>query len=359
MNHPEKIRRKKIMIRNIGLAIIIASLLMLPILAFAQEEEETTTPATLAPGNTGIIRGTIVDTSPNRNPVGGVTISYVGSGVDNRGEVTSDATTGEYEITGLGPGQYVLSSHKSGYADRTEIPGTVVAGNDTVVEIKMRKKDTPITYFQKMGIVGWPLLLCSILMLTYIIERAFALVKARSRIGTEQFMARITESLRNDNIMEAVSTCEEAGGPLANVLKSGLLRYSQAMIEERAVTKEEIQESIQEAGLLEIPQLERNLPIIGTIGMVAPLLGLLGTVTGMIRAFTTIALEGTGDPQQLAGGISEALLTTAAGLTIAIPCLVAYGLFDARVNSYVVEIEQVSNEMINSLLMGRASGSGA
>jgi biopolymer transport protein ExbB len=345
------------MIKNISLAIIIASLLILPVLVFAQEETTSETPATLAAGGTGIIRGTIVDTSPNRNPVGGVSVYYVGTGVDNRGDVTSDPTTGEYEITGLKAGQYVLSTHKSGYADRTEMPATVVAGNDTVVEIKMRKKDTPISYFQKMGIVGWPLLLCSILMLTYIIERAYALVKARSKIGAEQFLARITESLRNDNIMEAVSTCEEAGGPLANVLKSGLLRYSQSMIEERQITKEEIQEAIQEAGLLEIPQLEKNLPIIGTIGMVAPLLGLLGTVTGMIRAFTTIALEGTGDPQQLAGGISEALLTTAAGLTIAIPCLVAYGLFDARVSSYVNEIDQVSIEMINSLLIGRPSAS--
>jgi biopolymer transport protein ExbB len=166
-------------------------------------------------------------------------------------------------------------------------------------------------------------------------------------------MTRITESLRNDNIMEAVSVCEEAGGPLANVLKAGLLRYSQAMIEEREVTKEEIQEAVQEAGLLEIPQLEKNLPILGTLGMVSPLFGLLGTVWGMIVAFTTIALEGTGDPQQLADGISQALLTTAVGLMIAIPCMVAYGLFDARVNTYVVEIEQVSNEMINSLLMGR------
>ena len=354
------------MIRNISLAIIIASLLILPILVFAQDEAptetaepETATEATLAPSGTGIIRGTIVDTSPNRNPVGGVTVSYVGTGVDNRGDVISDATTGEYEITGLKPGQYVMSSHKAGYADRSELPATVVSGNDTVVEIKMRKKDTPITYFQKMGIMGWPLLACSVLMLTYIIERSLALLRARSKMGTEQFMTRITESLRNDNIMEAVSTCEEAGGPLANVLKAGLLRYSQAMIEEREITKEEIQEAIQEAGLLEIPQLEKNLPILGTVGMVSPLFGLLGTVTGMIRSFTTIALEGTGDPQQLAGGISEALLTTAAGLFIAIPCLVAYGMFDTRVNTYVVEIEQVSNEMINSLLMGRSGASGA
>ena len=157
-----------------------------------------------------------------------------------------------------------------------------------------------------------------------------------------------------DGKWRGARVCEDSGGPLANVLKAGLLKYSQAMIEERDVTKEEIQESIEEAGLLEIPQLQRNLPVIGTLAVISPLLGLLGTVTGMIRAFTTIALEGTGDPQQLAGGISEALLTTAAGLTIAIPCLIAYNYFDSRVNNYVLEIQQVSTEMVNSLLLGRS-----
>ena len=166
-------------------------------------------------------------------------------------------------------------------------------------------------------------------------------------------MASITNFLRNENIMEAVSTCEEAGGPLANVLKAGLLKYSQAQIEERQISKEEIQEAIQEAGLLEIPELERNLPVLGTIASISPLFGLLGAVIGMISAFTTIALEGTGDPQQLAGGISQALLTTAGGLTIAIPCLIFYNLFDSWVNRYVIEIEQVSNEIVNQLVLGQ------
>lgn len=167
-------------------------------------------------------------------------------------------------------------------------------------------------------------------------------------------MSSITESLRNENIMEAVSTCEEAGGPLPNVLKAGLLKYSQAQIEERQINKEEIQESIQEASLLEVPELERNLPVLATVAVVSPLFGLLGTVTGMINAFTTIALEGTGDPQQLAGGISQALLTTAGGLTIAIPCLIFYQLFDSWVNRYVLEIEQVSTEIVNQLIIGQA-----
>jgi len=355
--------------RSTLLAIVIASLLIFPVFVFAQDEigaadeTEAETPAdtevdaevTEDLTGTGIIKGTIVDTSPQRIPIPNVTIEYRGP---SNGQVEADET-GNYEITGIKPGQYILNAKKSRYNPRDEMSATAIAGSDTIIEIKMRKKDTPITYFQKMGIIGYPLLLCSILMITYIIERAYTLIKARSKVGTEQFMTQITESLRNDNIMEAVSTCEEAGGPLANVLKAGLLKYSQAMIEERDVTKEEIQEAIQEAGLLEIPQLERNLPVIGTLAVISPLLGLLGTVTGMIRAFTTIALEGTGDPQQLAGGISEALLTTAGGLTIAIPCLIAYNYFESRVNNYVLEIEQVSTEMVNSLLLGRAGSAQA
>ena len=251
-------------------------------------------------------------------------------------------------------GRYLLSIYKDGYGDRTGKPVTVVAGGDHYVPLKMTKKDTIVTFFAKFGIVFWPLLLCSVAALTFIIERLFTFIRSRSKLGTEQFMASITDSLRNDNIMEAVSTCEEAGGPLANVLKAGLLRYSQAQIEEQEITKEEVQESIQEAGLLEIPELERNIPVISTVAVISPLFGLLGTVMGMINAFTTIALEGTGDPQALAGGISQALLTTAGGLTIAIPCLIFSQVFESWVNKFVLEIEQVSTEIVNQLILGQS-----
>jgi biopolymer transport protein ExbB len=317
-------------------------------------EGETTageTPAEVTSAQTGTIKGSVFDTSPQRNPIPGATIRYTGPG-GVTGETTSD-DAGNYEITGVPPGTYILNAWHRKYAERKNLSVIVTPGGEALFDIKMREKDTPYTYFRKMGIVGYPLALCSILMVTYVIERIYAFYKARTKISTEQFIAQITEALRNDNIMEAVSICEEAGGPLANVLKAGLLRYSQGMIEDREVTKEEIQEAIQEAGLLEIPQLEKNLAVLGTIAVIAPLLGLLGTVTGMIKSFTTIALEGTGDPQQLAGGISEALLTTATGLTIAIPTMVAYTYFDARVSRFVTEIEQVSTEVINSLLLGR------
>ena len=304
-------------------------------------------------GSGGTVRGEIFDTTPQRNPIEGVRVEIVGTD-EQKFTATSD-DTGTFEHSNIPAGRYLISIFRENYNERLGRAVTVVNDGDHYVQLKMTKKDTILSFFQKFGFVFWPLAICSVTALTFIIERLFTFVRSRSRIGTEQFIASIADSLRQENIMEAVSTCEEAGGPLANVLKAGLLRYSQAQIEERDITKEEIQEAIEEASLLEIPELERNLPVLGTVAVVSPLFGLLGTVTGMINAFTTIALEGTGDPQQLAGGISQALLTTAGGLTIAIPCLIFFQLFDSWVNRHMVEISQVSTEIVNQLVIGDAN----
>ncbi len=305
-------------------------------------------------GAGGTIKGEVVDTSADLNPIEGVTVTIV-RGIDEQAFTATTDKDGAYEKTGLEAGRYTISYEKEGYGKRVGKSKVLAAGGEIFDRTKMRKKDNIISFFQKFGFVFYPLAICSVVALTFIIERLFTFVRSRSRIGTEQFIASIADSLRKENIMEAVSTCEEAGGPLANVLKAGLLRYSQAQIEERDITKEEIQEAIEEASLLEIPELERNLPVLGTVAVVSPLFGLLGTVTGMITAFTTIALEGTGDPQQLAEGISQALLTTAGGLTIAIPCLIFFQLFDSWVNRHMVEISQVSTEIVNQLIVGDAN----
>jgi biopolymer transport protein ExbB len=328
--------------KRLSLTLILTSMLIIYGAAvFAQE------------ATTGVVRGNVVDTTTAQTPITEVRVVIVST--DGTEYETATDDVGEYEKSGVPPGRYLLSIYKDGYGDRTGKPVTVVAGGDHYVPLKMTKKDTIVTFFQKFGIVFWPLLLCSVAAVTFIIERLFTFLRSRSKLGTEQFMANITDSLRSDNIMEAVSTCEESGGPLANVLKAGLLRYSQAQIEGNKITKEEVQEAIQEAGLLEIPELERNIPVIGTVAVISPLFGLLGTVMGMISAFTTIALEGTGDPQALAGGISQALLTTAGGLTVAIPCLVFSQVFESWVNKFVLEIEQVSTEIVNQLILGQSS----
>jgi biopolymer transport protein ExbB len=346
--------------KRLSLILMLVACMFMSVGIVMAQDEEASEPADASAEDTEVlddtigtgatIRGDIIDTSTDQNPIQGATVEITRNS-DGQKFMATTNKEGAYEKTGIPPGRYTISVSKEGYGDRVGKSKVVASGGEVYDRIKMRKKDTIVSFFKKFGFVFYPLAICSVVALTFIIERLFTFVRSRSRIGTEQFIASIADSLRKENIMEAVSTCEEAGGPLANVLKAGLLRYSQAQIEERDITKEEIQEAIEEASLLEIPELERNLPVLGTVAVVSPLFGLLGTVTGMITAFTTIALEGTGDPQQLAEGISQALLTTAGGLTIAIPCLIFFQLFDSWVNRHMVEISQVSTEIVNQLIV--------
>lgn len=186
-------------------------------------------------GTTGIVRGQVLDTSAQSNPVPDVEVII--KDVAGREHTTTTDAAGEFEKSGVPPGRYFMSFYRDGYKPREGKAVTITAGGDQYVPMKMTKKDTVFTFFAKFGIIFWPLALCSVVAVTFIIERLFTFTRSRSKIGTEHFMASISDSLRNENIMEAVSTCEEAGGPLANVLKAGLLKYSQAQIEEREISK--------------------------------------------------------------------------------------------------------------------------
>jgi len=310
--------------------------------------------STAQDSTTGVVRGQVVDTTSQRNPVAGVEVVIAGTQGEDYRANTDDA--GTYRLENVKAGRYLFSLAKSKYGERKGFKAvTVIAGGDHFQDLKITRKDTVVTFFGKFGWIFWPLLGCSVVAITFIIERLISYLGSNSStIPFDQLLASVSDSVRNGNTMEAVSTCEEAGGPVSNVIKAGLLHFSQAQVEDRVVSKEEINESFAEAGLTEIPELEANLVVLSTIAVISPLFGLLGTVTGMINAFTTIALEGTGDPQELAGGISQALLTTAGGLTIAIPCLVGYNAFDAAVNRRVNQIEVASAEVATTLLAGQS-----
>ena len=198
------------------------------------------------------------------------------------------------------------------------------------------------TLIQKGGFLIYPLILCSLLALTVIIERAISL--SRAQINKRIFMKRIAELISRNRIMDAVNYCEKYNVPLSRVIKAGLLKHNQ--------TREYIQSSIEKAIREEIPFLERFLGILATITAVTPLLGFLGTVSGMIKVFIQVeASSGLISPKMLSGGIWEALLTTAFGLAIAIPTLVAYNFFLSRSNTLVNEIEDAEVELL-SLLKG-------
>lgn len=191
------------------------------------------------------------------------------------------------------------------------------------------------------GPIMWPILLCSILGLAIILEKFLQLHSIK--IDTGKFLSTLFDSLRRNKIKEAINLCDATNAPIARILKAGTLKYDRS--------RDEIEETMEDASLYEIPRLEKKLNALATIAHISPLLGLLGTVTGMVRCFQTIQLKSTAlnpvSPGDLAGGIWEALLTTVAGLIVAIPAYVAYNYFVSRVNNIVIDTERAATELIN------------
>jgi biopolymer transport protein ExbB len=195
----------------------------------------------------------------------------------------------------------------------------------------------------KGGPLMYIIALCSILAFAVALERLYNLYRAR--IGTKEFMAKVAATLKRNKIMEAIEMCNNTPGPIAQIMKAGILKHDRP--------RSEIREAIEDAGVHEVPRLEKNLGVLATIAHITPLLGLLGTVTGMVKAFQVIQEKATSlypvNPGDLAGGIWEALLTTVAGLTVAIPTFVAYNYFVSRVDGFVLDMEKSATDLINIL----------
>jgi Biopolymer transport proteins len=196
---------------------------------------------------------------------------------------------------------------------------------------------------QKGGAIMYPIILCSIIAFAIILERLHYL--RRMKIDTIAFMNNIEGALKHNKVAEAVKICEDTEGPIAAIVKAGILKYDRP--------RQEMREAIEDAGHQEVPRLERHIKILATIAHISPLLGLLGTVTGMVKAFQVIQARTIGlnpvSAGDLAGGIWEALLTTAAGLIVAIPTIAAYHYLAARVQDFVFEMERSATELINIL----------
>lgn len=193
--------------------------------------------------------------------------------------------------------------------------------------------------FNQGGPVMWPLLIFSVLALAVAIERFFALRKAR--VNVNEFLARVRKALMvNRSLRDAVKICEQYQGPVASVLKAGLLKFGQP--------KEDVEKTIENAALFEMGRLERGLPFLATTANISPLLGFLGTVTGMINSFDALAKVGLSNPAAVAAGISEALITTATGLAIAIPVQLVYNYFMNKINKFVRDIETAANMLVET-----------
>lgn len=189
------------------------------------------------------------------------------------------------------------------------------------------------------GIVMIPLLLISVLALAVVIERALFL--RTSRILKPHVVKLISRIEKPEEAEMALSQLKDEEGPFLNIMRAGL--------EKRTQPRDEIKEAILDQGRQETHALEKGLVILETIAGIAPLLGLLGTVLGMIKVFQVISEQGLGQTQLLSGGISEALITTVVGLSIAIPTLVAYNYFTHKVERLVLEIEKHSSHLMTKL----------
>ncbi|MBI4832853.1 MAG: MotA/TolQ/ExbB proton channel family protein [Candidatus Lindowbacteria bacterium] len=203
-------------------------------------------------------------------------------------------------------------------------------------------------YFLKAGgITMIPLGICSILALALIIEKAYAL-RTRKVIAPE--IVGLVENMRGaEDMVASIAVCDRANTPFARVIKAGLTN--------RKLPRAENVEMIQAAARHEVGSLERGLLMLEIITGISPLLGLLGTVLGIFHIFNVIIVSGVGEASKLSAGISEALITTIAGLFIAIPALVAHSYYSKRAEDLLLEIERYANMLIHKLYAGKAAES--
>jgi len=196
-----------------------------------------------------------------------------------------------------------------------------------------------IDYLVKGGIIMIPILFCSVIAVAITLERFYFL--RQSRIHPSEFVAKMKKVLNEGLVQEAIAICSHNVWPIAKIMEAGILKRDQP--------RAHIKEAIEHTGKKEADKLHRYLAVLSTIAVISPLLGLLGTVAGMIKVFQVISLQGVGHPTALAAGISEALITTAAGLVVAIPTLVVHNYFLKKANAYILEMESTSMELLDIL----------
>ena len=193
------------------------------------------------------------------------------------------------------------------------------------------------------GALMWPIFLCSVFALAICYEKIWYL--SRIRVDLQEILGNILERIKRNDIKEALNICDKSATPLARVLKSGILKYDRS--------RTQIKEAMEDASLYELPQLEKNLPILATIAHVCPLLGFLGTIIGLIRCFQVVQAKSGAmlavTAADLSAGIWESLIAAAAGLLVAVPAFIVYNYLVTRVNNYISQMEKASTELVNFL----------
>lgn len=190
-----------------------------------------------------------------------------------------------------------------------------------------------------------------VLVITFAIERYITISKASGKGNSDAFLLKVRSLLLSNNLPEAVAECDNQQGSLGNVVKAGLKKYGE-MQKDHELSKDQkvlaIQKDIEEATELELPALERNLVIIATIASIATLVGLLGTVLGMIKAFAALAQAGAPDSIALANGISEALINTALGISGSALAIISYNFFTTKIDRLTYSIDEAGFSIIQT-----------
>ncbi|NNC95241.1 MAG: MotA/TolQ/ExbB proton channel family protein [Chitinophagales bacterium] len=213
-------------------------------------------------------------------------------------------------------------------------------------------KNNYLGVIYKGGYIVILLISFQIILLTYIIERFFSLSHAKGKSGNEEFVKSVKKMVTDENFSTIIKQCDEQKGSLANVVKNGINTY--LLVEKDDTFDKEsklitIRNQFEESTQLEIPQLNRNMVIISTLASISTLIGLLGTVTGMIKAFSALARVGAPDAVGLANGISQALVTTALGISTAAVAIVFFNLFSSRIDKITYAIDEATFAVLASL----------
>ncbi|MBK34401.1 MAG: flagellar motor protein MotA [Gemmatimonadetes bacterium] len=197
-----------------------------------------------------------------------------------------------------------------------------------------------VDLFVKGGSFMWPLLLMLFFGLVVSFERLYTLSKAH--INSKEFFTQVQEALKQGGPEAAAEVCSNTPGPVASVLHAGLLRLDRGL--------DHVEKAITESGAVEMAFLERGMVWLSTVANIAPLLGFLGTVSGMIGAFEAIAAAGDVEPSIVASGISEALITTASGLIIAIPIQAFHNFFVSKIDKIIIDMQEASTQFVEELI---------
>ena len=208
--------------------------------------------------------------------------------------------------------------------------------------LKEKSKNFMGTMYQGGFVV--PILLATLLtLLSFIVERALTIIKAKGKMDAGEFVRKVQYHLANKNVDAAIAECYKQAGSVGNVMRAGLVKYKEMTTNNELDTEQKvlsIQKEIEEATALELPMLEKNLVFLSTISSCATLLGLFGTVMGMIRSFQAMGQAGAPDTGALAAGISEALINTALGISTSFVAIIAYNFFTTIIDGITYGIDE-------------------